>query len=184
MEHEHCEDEAPTQHIVQPTEHRPLSSYCMHSGYRSRKPNPYGCHMVEYGAIPTKESILQLRQEQMIKMAKMMSCIHQIHDMEKGLVMLSETKVLSCLKGICYSLFVTMHAKMMIKILLDSSGEQNPVMCATKKFPSSNVIQLCGIWVIINAMYWSELAEHIVADLECIQVIMTAIKGFPSEEFL
>ena len=161
----------------------PSSVSTVYIFYMSRKPDPYGHCMVEYRAIPTKESVLQ-RREQMIEMFNMMMDVHQIHDMEKGLVMLSETKVLSCLKVICYSLFVTMHAKMMIKILLDSSGEQNPVMCATKKFPSSNVIQLCGIWVIINAMYWSELAEHIVADLECIQVIMTAIKGFPSEEFL
>ena len=67
-------------------------------------------------------------------------------------------------------------------MLLDSGGEQTPIVWAMKKYPSSKDIQLCGIWVIINAMYWSKSAECIVADLKCIQVIITAMKAFPSEK--
>ena len=68
--------------------------------------------------------------------------------MEEGSVMMCQTKVLAALKGICYTLFVTMHQKVMMKILLDSCGEQNPAVWAMKKYPSSKDIQLYGIWVI------------------------------------
>ena len=51
-----------------------------------------------------------------------------------------------------------------MKILLAYGGEQNPIVWAMKKYPSFKYIQLYGIWVIINATYWSKSAEHIVAD--------------------
>ena len=109
----------------------------------------------------------------MIESGKMMSSVHQIRNMEDGSSMLEETRVKRCLKEICYSLFVTMCEKAMIRILLDYGGEQNPVVWAMKKYPSSKNIQLYGIWVIINATYCSKLAERIVANLKCIQVILS-----------
>ena len=77
-----------------------------------------------------------------------------------------------------------MHEKGMIEMLWDyPGGEQNPAVGAMKKYPSSKYVQLYGIWVIINATYCSKSAECIVADLECIQVILTAMKEFSTKEF-
>ena len=104
----------------------------------------------------------------MFESFNMLMDVKQICDMEEGSVMICETKVLHSLKGICYTLFVTTHQKAMIKTLSDYGGEQNLIVWVVKKYPSSKDIQLYGTWLIINAMYWSKLAEQIVADLECI----------------
>ena len=77
-----------------------------------------------------------------------------------------------------------MHEKATICVLLGyPGGEHNPIVWAMKKYPRSKYVQLYGIWVIINATYCSFSAECIVADQECIQVIVTAMKEFSTEEF-
>ena len=71
----------------------------MHLGYTYKKPDAYGHCMVYYSAIPTKDFILEWR-EQMIKTGNMLMHVKQIHNMEKGSLMLYETKVLFSLRGI------------------------------------------------------------------------------------
>ena len=68
-------------------------------------------------------------------------------------------------------------------LLMYPGGEHNPIVWAMKKYPKSKNIQLYGICAIINAMYCSKSAEHNVADLKCIRVIVTVMKEFSTKEF-
>ena len=150
MECEHGEEAANTQHFVQPKERRPLSSYTMHYHFESRRTD--GRIMAYSWAAPTNEECLQ-RREQLHKSHNLVIFVCQIWEMESGVKMSDETRVVCELEQICYSLFVTKCEKAMIKVLFAHNGGQNPIVWAMKKYPSSKNIQLCGTWVIVNATY-------------------------------
>ena len=68
-------------------------------------------------------------------------------------------------------------------MLLGGCCSVNLMVWAMKTYPNSENIHLYGIWMMINAMYWSQSAMTIVANRECIQVIVTAMRAFPTEYF-
>ena len=78
-----------------------------------------------------------------------------------------------------------MHEKGMINVLFGCpSGECNPIVWAMMKYLKSKNIQLYGICAIMNAMFCSKKAEHNVANLNCIRVIVTAMKEFSTKEII
>ena len=84
----------------------------------------------------------------------------------------------------CRTKDVQQHQKATIDVLIRcTSGECNPIVWAMKKYPKSKNIQLYGICASMNATYCSIFAERNVADLKCIQVIVTAMKEFSTKEF-
>ena len=98
--------------------------------------------------------------------------------------MVDETKVERSLRQICYCLFVTMKEKGMIFFLLGYPSHLiNPIVWGMMTYPKSKNIQLYGICAIINATYCSKPAEHNVANLKCIQVIVSAMKEFSTKQF-
>ena len=108
----------------------------------------------------------------------------ELIEMQEGRSMVDETKVERSLRQICYCLFVTTSEKAMIDVLLGyPSGECNPIVWAMRKYTKSKNIQLYGICASMNATYCSNFAEHNVADLKSIQVIVTAMKEFSTKEF-
>ena len=118
----------------------------------------------------------------MLEGSNMHRSVHELGEMQVGKLMVDETKVERCIRQICYSLFVTTLEKSMIHVLLGyPSHECNLIMWGMRKYPKSKNIQLYGICAIINAMY---SGERKVADLNCIQVIVTAMKEFSTKEII
>ena len=115
----------------------------------------------------------------------MIRSVRELAEMQEGRSMVDETKVERCLRRICYSLFVTTREKAMIHVLLGyPSCECNPIMWGMRTYPKLKNIQLYGICAIINATYCSKSGERKVADLKCIQVIVTAMKEFTTKEII
>ena len=181
MESEHCEDEANNQHIVQPKLLKNLSNYTTRTLHHSRMPD--GRITVYYGRIKCDEEYL-LETEQFVERMNFLTCNIDIWEMMTGKRMLDETNMERDLEQMCFSLFVTKHGKGMVLMLLCGPYcPHNPLVWAMKTYPNSENIQLYGIWMMINAMYWSQSAPPIVANQECIQVILTAMRAFPTEDF-
>ena len=184
MESKQCEDGANNQNCVLVGECKPLSSYqgvC--TFVMARKPDVH-IIMVEHRNYPTIDGDFLHSREQMEEGWNMHRTVCGPGEMEVGILMVEETKVERCLRQICYSLFVTIHEKGMVNVLFGYHGwEHNPIVWAMKKYPKSKYIQLYGICAIINAIYCSKSAEHNVADLKCIQVIVTVMKEFSTKEF-
>ena len=121
----------------------------------------------------------------MLEGSNMHRSVHELGEMQVGKLMVDETKVERCIRQICYCLFVTTLEKSMIHVLLGyPSCECNPVVWGMRKYPKSTNIQLYGICAIMNATYCSNSGEHKVANLNCIQVIVTVMKEFSTKEII
>ena len=165
-----------------------LSNYATHRVHHSRMPD--GRIMVYYERIECDQEVL-VETEDFVERMNVLTCNMDIWEMMTSKRMLDETNIEHDLEQICFSLFVTKHGKGMVLILLCGPYcTHNPLVWAMKTYPNSENIQLYGIWTMINAMYWSRIGVNwcdnpppIVADRECIQVILTAMRAFPTEIF-
>ena len=60
-------------------------------------------------------------------------------------------------------------------------GGHLAVVWVMKEQPSCKILQINGLWVLMNSMYENALARTAVAKVEGIQAILTAMKRFPSD---
>ena len=107
---------------------------------------------------------LLLEQEQFVERMNFYNANNYIWAMMTGLRMVKERKVEHFLEQFCYSLFVMKQGKGMVLMLLGGSTPVNPIVWAMKTYPNSVNIQLYAIWMVINAMYWSQSGHPVVAD--------------------
>ena len=137
-----------------------------------------------YRQINTDEKFLRER-EQRIEGWNMHRSVCELIEMQEGRSMVDETKVERSLRQICYCLFVMTKEKGMIFFLLGYPSHLiNPIVWGMMRYPKAKNIQLYGICAIINATYCSKSGERKVADLKCIQVIVTAMKEFTTKEII
>ena len=140
---------------------------------------PDGHITVYHEQIECDEEYL-LKAEQFVERMNFFTSITEIWAMKTGLRMLEETRVELDLEQICFSLFVIKCGKGMVFMVLGGGCPFSPMVWVMKTYPNSENIQLYGIWRMINAIYWSQSALPIVANQECMQVILTAMRAFPT----